>query len=143
MRFLAAALLALFIGGGCARYNVRTTFDRERGTVTEVESRGISMNPEGNIYAVGAHQQGAVYADTYSATGGYMMGVPMTDADLYRLRLQHAAVDGGTGTESEEGLQQRVRHLEQDVEEARDGVDGVAESQRRLIEGLRGRGGRR
>ncbi|MEA3248937.1 MAG: hypothetical protein U9Q03_01095 [Patescibacteria group bacterium] len=135
MRFLAIFLLALFIGG-CARYNVRTTFDREGGTETVVESRGVSMNPEANIHAVSAHQQGAVHADAYHQMGGYWGGgMSMTDMGFH--------YPGGIVPAPSTDMERRLMHLESDVEETRDGVDGVAESQRRLVDGLRGRGGER
>jgi len=143
-KVFAAAMLALFIGGcgatGVAGFRTRMAYDRTHGSTVEGSVRGMTVSPEAMVREVSMAQERAAYADAYSEAVRdgraypYMGGPYGTDYGLFYGSA--APVGYGTGADSE-----RLQHLERDVEEAREGVDGVAESQRRLVEALRGQEG--
>lgn len=144
MRYLMITILALFIGGcgasGVAGFHTRMAYDREHGAVVDGSVRGMTISPEAMVREVSLAQERAVYADAYGEAVRegraypYMGGPYGTDYGLFY---------GGAGPVGygDPATDQRVMHLAQDVQGVREDVDGVAESQRRLIEGLRGQGG--
>ena len=143
-RILAAALLALFIGGcgatGVAGFRTRMAYDRTHGSTVEGSVRGMTVSPEAMVREVSLAQERAAYADAYSEAVRdgraypYAGGPYGTDYGLF----YGGAVPVGYGDGADP---ERLERLERDVEETREGVDGVAESQRRLVEALSGQGG--